>query len=194
MKRHRCMRDEESKEEDCRAGSSTAGLTIKDVIVADGGSTDRTAEIARREGAKVVRAARGRSSQLNEGAKLASGDVFLFLHGDCRLPDDWKNDMDKLLDRVMKKSQRQEKSNIDVQEYSSPRPPCWGAFSDVRITAVPLRVDKHPNMMRRLYSSFMSAQLHFSLAIMELGVKLRTELHSLPYGDQGIWMTRDIFE
>ncbi|HEX8871185.1 MAG TPA: TIGR04283 family arsenosugar biosynthesis glycosyltransferase [Candidatus Acidoferrum sp.] len=62
---------------------------IHEVIVADGGSTDGTrAWLAAQDFARVVDAPAGKGNQLNAGAQAASGDVFLFLHADCRLPAD----------------------------------------------------------------------------------------------------------
>lgn len=52
-------------------------------IVADGGSTDDTAELAAGE-ACVVHAATGRGIQMNAGARRARGSVLWFLHADCR--------------------------------------------------------------------------------------------------------------
>ncbi len=60
-----------------------------EVIVADGGSSDQTAELARAAGATVVRCNQGRGKQMNAGAALASGEVLLFLHADTKLPDDF---------------------------------------------------------------------------------------------------------
>lgn len=57
-----------------------------EVIISDGGSTDESTEIANRYGAKVIHSQRGRASQMNAGARNASGDVLLFLHADTRLP------------------------------------------------------------------------------------------------------------
>lgn len=57
-----------------------------EVIVADGGSDDRTVAIAREAGATVIETPRGRGRQLNAGAAAASGDVLCFLHADVRLP------------------------------------------------------------------------------------------------------------
>ncbi|MFQ3663884.1 MAG: TIGR04283 family arsenosugar biosynthesis glycosyltransferase, partial [Chloroflexaceae bacterium] len=57
-----------------------------EIIVADGGSSDGTAELAAAAGARVVVAPRGRGSQCNAGAACASGDVLVFLHADTTLP------------------------------------------------------------------------------------------------------------
>uniref|UniRef100_A0A7C3VKT7 4,4'-diaponeurosporenoate glycosyltransferase n=1 Tax=Planktothricoides sp. SpSt-374 TaxID=2282167 RepID=A0A7C3VKT7_9CYAN len=61
--------------------------TLVEIIVVDGGSRDATMEIASSGGAKVIGSAGGRACQMNAGAKVAAGDVLLFLHADTRLPD-----------------------------------------------------------------------------------------------------------
>ncbi len=57
-----------------------------EVIVVDAGSTDQTPEIARRAGAKLLCASKGRGPQLNAGARHASCDVLLFVHADTQVP------------------------------------------------------------------------------------------------------------
>jgi rSAM/selenodomain-associated transferase 2 len=57
-----------------------------EVIVVDGNSRDRTAEIARPLADRVIAATRGRGAQMNAGAAIANGDVLLFLHADTALP------------------------------------------------------------------------------------------------------------
>ena len=57
-----------------------------EVIVADGGSEDDTAQIAGALCDSVVLAARGRAAQMNAGAAAAGGDACVFLHADTRLP------------------------------------------------------------------------------------------------------------
>ncbi|MGZ8483162.1 MAG: TIGR04283 family arsenosugar biosynthesis glycosyltransferase [Candidatus Binatia bacterium] len=61
-------------------------LQPHETIVVDGGSQDRTAEIAAECGVKVILSERGRARQMNRGARQASGEVLLFLHADTRLP------------------------------------------------------------------------------------------------------------
>ena len=57
-----------------------------EVIVVDGGSEDRTREIAVALCDRLVVAQRGRAVQMNAGAGTARGDALLFLHADTRLP------------------------------------------------------------------------------------------------------------
>jgi rSAM/selenodomain-associated transferase 2 len=64
---------------------------VREVVVADGGSSDESVPGARSAGARVVTAPRGRGSQLAAGAAAASGDWLLFLHADCRLERGWQD-------------------------------------------------------------------------------------------------------
>ena len=58
-----------------------------EVIVVDGGSVDNSLSVAY-EGADAVVVSRpGRAAQMNHGAAVATGDVFLFLHADTVLPE-----------------------------------------------------------------------------------------------------------
>lgn len=62
------------------------GISDYEVIIADAGSTDRTITIAKEQGCKVTPGglpAKGR----NEGAKVAKGDILLFLDADLILPE-----------------------------------------------------------------------------------------------------------
>lgn len=58
-----------------------------EVVVSDGGSTDRTLEVARSLGARIVSGPPGRGGQLNRGAAATESDILLFLHADTILPD-----------------------------------------------------------------------------------------------------------
>ena len=57
-----------------------------EVVVVDGGSTDRTVAVAAETGVQVISAQRGRSFQMNAGAAVSRGEVLLFLHADTTLP------------------------------------------------------------------------------------------------------------
>ncbi|CAD5919890.1 MULTISPECIES: TIGR04283 family arsenosugar biosynthesis glycosyltransferase [Planktothrix] len=57
-----------------------------EVIIIDGGSQDNTVKIAENLGVKVIVTNRGRALQMNAGAKIATGEILLFLHGDTQLP------------------------------------------------------------------------------------------------------------
>ncbi len=60
-----------------------------EIIVIDGGSSDETVPLARRQGFRVEHSPAGRALQLNHGAACAAGPVLLFLHADTRLPKDF---------------------------------------------------------------------------------------------------------
>jgi rSAM/selenodomain-associated transferase 2 len=61
-----------------------------EIVVADGGSRDQTRAIARTHAAapRLLETRGGRAAQLNAAARVATGDVLLFLHADSRLPRD----------------------------------------------------------------------------------------------------------
>lgn len=56
---------------------------VLEVIVADGGSLDGTAEATTEAGARLIQSATGRGRQMNSAAKSASAPYLLFLHADC---------------------------------------------------------------------------------------------------------------
>lgn len=61
-------------------------LEPEEIIVVDGGSTDRTRDILEGSDIKIVTSPRGRAEQMNRGAKAATGEVLIFLHADTILP------------------------------------------------------------------------------------------------------------
>jgi rSAM/selenodomain-associated transferase 2 len=68
-----------------------------EVIVADGGSSDGTANLAQPFADRVIAAPRGRGAPMNAGAALGTGEMLLFLHADTTLPDD----ADRLVARAL---------------------------------------------------------------------------------------------
>ena len=57
-----------------------------EVILVDGGSSDPTVALAAGLCDRVLSAPRGRAAQMNAGARVATGEVLVFLHADTRLP------------------------------------------------------------------------------------------------------------
>ncbi len=71
--------------------ATTAALgSMADVVVADGGSADDTCAIAATLGARVVRAPKGRGSQLAAGIAAGDRPWLLLLHADTRLQPGWQ--------------------------------------------------------------------------------------------------------
>ncbi len=63
-----------------------------EIIVVDGGSKDNTVELAQIKGIKVISCPTpGRANQMNLGAKIATGNILLFLHADTQLPLEYQN-------------------------------------------------------------------------------------------------------
>ena len=117
-----------------------------ELVVADGGSTDGTAEALAREFC-VLATSKGRARQMNEGARVTSGDVIFFLHADSILPP---NPVGQI-QRVMR-----------VHDAG-----CFGIRFDRR----------HPVLW---FCSWMS--------------NARVRVRGIAYGDQGIFMRRELFE
>ena len=69
--------------------SARAAAPGVEVLVVDGGSRDRTREVAAAAGATVLDAPRSRGVQLDAGARRANGDWLVFLHADTRLEAGW---------------------------------------------------------------------------------------------------------
>jgi rSAM/selenodomain-associated transferase 2 len=120
-----------------------------EVVVADGGSTDRTLELAGPLADKVVRSPRGRGVQLHAGAGASSGGILLFLHADCRLP---------------------EGAFGLVREALSRPGVCAGAFC--------LRIGRVALWAR----------------VVEAVANARSRLTGVPYGDQGLFMGRGVYD
>nr|WP_299343056.1 TIGR04283 family arsenosugar biosynthesis glycosyltransferase [Allomuricauda sp.] len=59
---------------------------VEEIICIDGGSKDKTMEIASKHGAKIVHSKKGRARQMNTGAKVANGEILYFLHADTYPP------------------------------------------------------------------------------------------------------------
>jgi rSAM/selenodomain-associated transferase 2 len=75
-----------------------AGAPGAETIVVDGGSTDRSIEIASTRGAQTLTAGRGRARQMNAGAAAAHGDALVFVHADTVVPVTFASDIASVLE------------------------------------------------------------------------------------------------
>jgi len=120
---------------------------LKEVIVVDGGSSDKTCEVADNAGARVLKFPKGRGRQLACGADAARSDWILFLHADTVLEDTWADEVsDFLHDRARA-----------------------GVFA--------LQFDKKGALP----------------SIVTFGAMLRTRFFALPYGDQGLLISQELY-
>ncbi len=85
------------------------------VVVSDGGSSDRTAEVAAKLGAEVVSGPAGRGAQLNRGSAAADAEILLFLHADTRLPEG-------ALERIREALAAGSEGGGFLMRWDSPRP------------------------------------------------------------------------
>jgi len=69
-----------------------------EIIVADGGSADGTADLSRAFCDQLVITGRNRAIQMNAGARAARGDVLWFVHVDSDLPRDCLDEIARMLD------------------------------------------------------------------------------------------------
>jgi len=120
-----------------------------EILVIDGGSSDATAAIAERAGARLIVSPRGRGTQLAAGAEAARGEWLLFLHADTLPGRGWHD---------------------AVAAHMAAR-------SD-RAACFRFRLSAHAWQARAV----------------EKAVAARVRLLGLPYGDQGLLISRRLYD
>lgn len=79
---------------------ATVDGLVREVIIVDGGSTDRTLSVADQAGARIIKSPPGRGRQLQDGAKAARFSWILFLHADTVLEPGWEREVGAFVERV----------------------------------------------------------------------------------------------
>jgi rSAM/selenodomain-associated transferase 2 len=79
---------------------------VREVIVVDGGSTDKTVDIVEDAGAQLMRKSGGRGYQLTVGAMRAKQPWLLFLHADTMLEAGWEREAGAFMERTDAKPER----------------------------------------------------------------------------------------
>lgn len=120
-----------------------------EVIVVDGGSADRTVQVATELGARVLRTRRGRGAQLAAGARVAAAPLLCFLHADVRLHEGARRELARVV-----------------------------TLRPAGVFAFRFGIDA-PGWRYRF---------------IELGARLRMRCFALPYGDQGLVVSRAEYE
>lgn len=123
---------------------------LREVVIADGGSTDETAAIAEAAGALLISAEKGRGAQLAAGAEAARGDWIMFLHADTVLQPGW--------DRA-------------VRDF----------------------IDDPQNLRRAAYFRLALDDGRGAARRIQFLANLRARLLGLPYGDQGLLLSRAFY-
>ena len=70
-----------------------------EIILADGGSTDKTVLNARQENISVIQSQKGKAFQMNKAARTAKGNILFFVHADMILAE---NTLKKIQETVNK--------------------------------------------------------------------------------------------
>jgi glycosyltransferase involved in cell wall biosynthesis len=163
---------------------SAQRLNPLEIIVVDGRSTDRTREIAQDAGAKVVKSQRGRGIQMNKGASLAKGEVLLFLHADTVIA----NEVSSFC--------HPELVGATLREVGTTR------FRDSYRDSVSKKMLKRVQHDKtEIFDKYIGGffRLKFddnsiSTRLVEMFANVRARLLFLPYGDQAIFIKKDIFK
>lgn len=93
---------------------------VREVIVADGGSTDGTLAIADAAGARIVPSGRCRGTRLAAGAGSARSDWLLFLHPETALEQGWEAEVESFLHQAMPERPQAAAFRFALEDFGAP--------------------------------------------------------------------------
>ncbi|MGE0698008.1 MAG: TIGR04283 family arsenosugar biosynthesis glycosyltransferase [Hyphomicrobiaceae bacterium] len=134
---------------------ATVDGLVREVIVVDGGSTDRTLSIADQAGARILTSEPGRGRQLRAGATAARFPWLLFLHADTVLEPGWEREAGALVERVELGQRRETAASFRFALDDlglMPRLIEWGVAARCTVMRLPYG-DQGLLIPRRLYDS-----------------------------------------
>jgi rSAM/selenodomain-associated transferase 2 len=70
----------------------------KEILLVDGGSTDKTVQLARSQGIRVLEGPKGRGPQMHAGALEATGTALWFVHADTIPPPNALHEIERALE------------------------------------------------------------------------------------------------
>ena len=114
---------------DSLIGATVHGV-VREVIVADGGSSDDTLTIADAAGARVVHAGNSRVNQLAAGAKAARYDWILFLYPETALAPGWDVEAGSFMSHVSFSKPHAATFTLAMEEFdtASRRAESWASL------------------------------------------------------------------
>jgi len=134
-----------------------------ELILVDGGSRDKTIELAEPLCDRIFASQKGRAQQMNVGANQAKGNILLFLHADTQLP----NQFNHIIEQSMAESH-----NV------------WGRF-DVRLSG--------QNTALRMVEFFMNHRSRWTgIATGDQAVFVKADVFNQIEGYQNISLMEDI--
>ncbi len=92
---------------------------VREVIIADSGSSDGTLAIADAAGARVVHAAPSRSAGLIAGAAASRSDWLLFLYPETALEPGWENEVESFLAQAMPEIPRAAVFHFALEDFGA---------------------------------------------------------------------------
>lgn len=99
--------------------AATVHGVVREVIVADGGSTDDTLAIADGAGARIAKGDKCRASQLTAGAKAARSDWMLFLRPETALAPGWDTEVEAFLASAALERPRAAAFRFGLEDFDS---------------------------------------------------------------------------
>jgi len=90
---------------------------VREVIVADGGSSDETLAIADAAGAHILHSSKVRSQQMIDGAAKAKSDWLLFLHPGTALEQGWEVEAESFIDQAVMERPRAAYFRFALEEF-----------------------------------------------------------------------------